>query len=426
MANGLFTTPEQILANRRAQAAKVIQSLNARQGQSRAQSALKGLGQMALAFGGMQQAKEEEAQLGALRTTLDSNQESAARAQPVAGSRPEVLAQHENVVAQQRKGAFANSGLDRVLQGSVRLEDTRRRNGLSPEGLLKGAQAVYAENPELALKMFTQAKAMAPEAEKTPEGKLYQIVDSQGNITGRTFVRQGESPELPEGSRLQTIGSGGKGQNIDIDVNSGSQLSAQEQLDLARDTKFAEEVGKRRAEGIATKEAEDIVVGSSAAEQIPSLLRSIDLLKEVETGGVAGLALRAKQTLGIEAANEAELTNALEKGVISQLRDVFGAQFTAKEGQWLKDIEANIGKSTEGNRRLLERGLELARLRVENGISAAIEAGDVRSRRQMEKMLGFRISPPVEEEAPSPKEGTRAANEAGDVMVFTNGAWIKQ
>jgi hypothetical protein len=200
MANGLFTTPEQVLANRRAQAAKVIQGLNAKQGQSRAQRAFQGLGQMALSYGGMQQAKEEEEQLGALSgilNTRQAEQDAIAAVDRTAvpsqttdvqgalsqGYSPQVLAQQEAATNKLRDKAIANSGLDRELQGSVKLEDTRRRNGLSQEGLIKSAQAVYAENPELALKMVAQAKAM-----QDTKGADFTLGDTRFNAEGEVIA----------------------------------------------------------------------------------------------------------------------------------------------------------------------------------------------------------------------------------------------
>ena len=200
MANGLFSTPQEILAKRRADLHASIQAIRPKEGAGRFNKLFGGLGQIATALAGAEQEKQTKEQLDALRTTLGSNQESAARAQPVAGSRPEVLAQHENVVAQQRKGAFADSGLGRELQSSVKLEDTRRRNGLSQEGLLKSAQAVYAENPELALKMVAQAKSMQGTAKTktlTEDEKLAAGIKSPG------VFQQG-----PEGKISQVTGTG--------------------------------------------------------------------------------------------------------------------------------------------------------------------------------------------------------------------------
>ena len=321
------------------------------------------------------------------------------------------------------------SGFTPEMRESIQSDNTRRNTPFTQEGMMNQAKQMYQNgNIEGANQAMAYAKALAPAKEKTPQGELFQITDSSGNVRGRMFVKQGEEPNLPEGMSLQKIGSGRQAPLVNIEGD--KPLSAEDQLKLAGDTKFAEELAKSRAKGIASKEEEDILVGASAAEQIPSLNRSIELLKSVETGGVDGLTLRAKQVLGIEVADEAELTNALEKGVISQLREVFGAQFTAKEGQWLKDIEANIGKSTAGNIRLLERGLELSTLRVENGVEASIAAGDVRARRQMEKMMSFKIEPKVatEEpvEAPKFKEGDSVTNGKGETIKFINGAWVKQ
>lgn len=94
----------------------------------------------------------------------------------------------------------------------------------------------------------------------------------------------------------------------------------------------------------------------AVSEQIPTVRRAIKLLEQVKTGNVGpGLMQWAKQTMGIQAADEAELSNALSVMVLQQLRPTFGAQFTKAEGDWLKTIQPNLGKSNEGNLRILKQ-----------------------------------------------------------------------
>jgi hypothetical protein len=116
--------------------------------------------------------------------------------------------------------------------------------------------------------------------------------------------------------------------------------------------------------------------GRLAAESTAGLRRGLELLQTIKTGGVNAVSLGLKNRLGVTSGDEAELTNSLAKAVLSQLRETFGAQFTQEEGRRLERIEAGIGKSTEGNIRILERTLELSE-RVANRALKAAEAADL-------------------------------------------------
>jgi len=169
----------------------------------------------------------------------------------------------------------------------------------------------------------------------------------------------------------------------------GVPLTPEAQIELAAATKSAEKEAEVRAKSRSERESSDIESGSEAARVIPVFNRSLELLNEVKTGGIAGAALKAKQFLGVESASEGELINALNQQVLMQLKPIFGAQFTKAEGDWLKAIEASEGKSTEANRRLLERGLTLAKKRVEVGIKAATKAKDFRAAQEMQDFIDF-------------------------------------
>ena len=116
--------------------------------------------------------------------------------------------------------------------------------------------------------------------------------------------------------------------------------------------------------------------GIEAADTIPILSRSLELLDFVKTGGIDAASLRAKQFFGVEGADEAELSANLGKSVLSQLRETFGAAFTENEGNRLAKIEAGFGKSVAGNIRLLENAQKIAQRAADRGARAATRAGD--------------------------------------------------
>ena len=119
-----------------------------------------------------------------------------------------------------------------------------------------------------------------------------------------------------------------------------------------------------------------IQAGIDAADASGNLMRSIELLEGVSTGGFNRAALSAKRLFGIESADEAELSANLGRAVLAQLKPIFGAQFTAAEGERLEKIEANFGKSTEGNKRLLRELLDTNLKAARRARNLAIGSGD--------------------------------------------------
>lgn len=177
-------------------------------------------------------------------------------------------------------------------------------------------------------------------------------------------------------------------------------LSSAEEAQAAADKKAA--VLKAEADNIADVEKQkgigksvaddignDIALGFEASTQLDSLNRTSELLDIVGTGKPEQALLFGKRLLGIESANEGELNNALKQSFLKQLKPVFGSQFTKEEVKLLADIEADFGKSTETNKRLLERMKEAVVKRSVLGYKAAKTAG--RGDRASEIALGIGI-----------------------------------
>ena len=254
--------------------------------------------------------------------------------------------------------------------------DTNALKKLITDGNMEGAiqESTFLDNAAVA---NGRLKAM-PTAPKPKQ----QIVDGQLVTIG---------PDGAVATGIEGFVPGEKsGQTINI---GGTNLSPDEQIELAAKTKRAEKLAEVRARGVGDRESADIAAGMGASRAIPNLDRSLALLGSLETGGVDAALLKAKQLFGIESGDEAELVNALSKNVIAQLKPVFGSQFTKSEGDWLKAIEAGPSKSTAGNIRLIKRGLALAKRRVEMGQRAAISAKDFRSAQEMEDFLNMDLSP---------------------------------
>lgn len=179
-------------------------------------------------------------------------------------------------------------------------------------------------------------------------------------------------------------------------------LTPEGMVDYAGDKARASEQGK----GEARRGQEVIDVGLRAAQQMPVLKRTQDLLGELETGGFAGAGLRIKNALGIEGADEAELTTNMARSVLSQLRDTFGAQFTEREGARLERIEAGIGKSTEGNKRIVKNLLQMAEFKAGRAIEAAKRNGDYFTVEEIDSYMNMQLNPQAPAAPAAPAVGT--------------------
>jgi hypothetical protein len=145
------------------------------------------------------------------------------------------------------------------------------------------------------------------------------------------------------------------------------------------------------ARGNVQRGQEVIDSGRSAAQAIPAIKSSLVLLNRIATGGVAGLGLRIRRALGGESADEGELAYNLRKQVLQQLKPTFGAAFTAREGDLLREIEASESRKTEANVRLLSNLLEALQLDAEIGRTRALGMEDTPTVREIDSYLNAQL-----------------------------------
>lgn len=141
--------------------------------------------------------------------------------------------------------------------------------------------------------------------------------------------------------------------------------------------------------------------GIEAANGAANLRRALNLLDETPTGGVDNLALKAKQLFGIEGANEGELSNLMGKAVLAQLKPIFGAAFTAREGDALAALEAKFSNSPASNKRLIENALKIVDRASRRGIAAAESQNDEFTANEIREALAFDISEKPTEQQPT-------------------------
>jgi len=197
-----------------------------------------------------------------------------------------------------------------------------------------------------------------------------------------------------------------------VDMKNGFRLAketGQEKREADVQAKIKTKRGEATAKSQAERREDQINQGLDAADGFANVERALTLMNNVETGGIDNASLKAKQFFGIEGADEAELSNRMGKAVLSQLRATFGAAFTAAEGKQLQVIEAGFGKSTEGNRRLLEQTKRIILRSARRGIRAAKATGDLDTVADIEEALAFTLDDKPEQ----PKQALPQINEQG-------------
>ncbi len=176
------------------------------------------------------------------------------------------------------------------------------------------------------------------------------------------------------------------------ELNTGRRAGSLEaEADLAPIVTERKERAKTEAKGEESRAQLVIDNGVSASYQLPTIKRTIDLLDDIETGGIESVALRIKQVFGVEGEDEGELSANLGKAVLSQLRETFGAAFTQAEGERLERIEANFGKSPETNKRLLKNALSLSERKVKQALERARTRGDDETVAELEANMDYLI-----------------------------------
>lgn len=173
-----------------------------------------------------------------------------------------------------------------------------------------------------------------------------------------------------------------------MDIVSKLGETGQEQTER----KVAQKREETRAKEEEVRAGDLIERGIAAAESTAQLRRGIELMETIKTGGPAAISLAVKQRLGIEGADEGELSNSLGKAVLSQLRETFGAAFTENEGKRLANIEASFGKSTAANERLLRQALRISERTAQRARSAAVDRDDQATVEDIDDLLSFSLA----------------------------------
>lgn len=303
---------------------------------------------------------------------------------------------------------------------------------LPPERRVVGLEQRKATNTDVKLLIENQQKELERqnkeeiarlkrEEARAKIAKFENVFNEQGQVVAQRNITTGEVKKSPIATGGQpekatfTKGTGVIIQNPDgtfsqsipvLDSRTGiitNKLSPIPGIPVSRlgETAEAETIRQirekrliKRAQGEESAIRTTINDGITAAEGLGTINRSIELMKNIKTGGIEGAKIRFRQFLGIEGADEAELTANLLRTVLAQLRPTFGAQFTEAEGRRLEGIEAGIGKSTAGNLRLLQQLKVIINREARRGLSGARKIKDEFAIEEIERLLKFKISAP--------------------------------
>ena len=258
-----------------------------------------------------------------------------------------------------------------IFEEGLKIQDPDEMNLFLTRIATRATDADKILERELGLSKKLTTRAFAPVTLVNPDTKEKLLVTPTFNPN--TNQAELKPLDFPEGFEISTETPEEK-RAADV-VSTGEETRAEI---------TAKEIAKRRQSQITT--------GLDAADATANVRRALDLLGEVETGGVDAVSLKVKQVFGVEGADEAELSSRLGKAVLSQLRATFGAAFTEREGARLASIEAGFGKSSAGNKRLLQQALRILERSANRGATAADAEGDVDSAQDIRDALVFELS----------------------------------
>lgn len=176
------------------------------------------------------------------------------------------------------------------------------------------------------------------------------------------------------------------------------------------DIKITESEKKTMAKANIKRKQGFIDSGIEAAKGAANLNRALTLLDGVATGGFDNLALKVKQAFGIEGADEGELSSLMGKAVLAQLKPIFGAAFTASEGESLARLEAQFGRNPKTNKRLIENALKIINRSARRGIAAAEDQNDSFTANEIRESLAFKLSDKDESITQEPQQAAQTIN----------------
>lgn len=316
------------------------------------------------------------------------------------GKKNEVLEDESQKSVRQRQ-ALAELGLTLAQRNGIEAGTTKEMaNNEISQAIALGNIADQAEDlPENERKDYVarQAKALFPDMDssKLENINLKELVMNKNAlekhkatltgglggkwVPGKTVVSKDANGKYSLETNIINNASGAVKTATTRVAKDGSIVDSQfgntrqERADIAVDKAGRVQIAKLSGD----QQIEYAEVGLEAAESIRNSQRSLDLLSSgVKTGFGGGWITQARQHLGVSSGDEGELSYRLSKEVLSQLKPIFGSQFTNEEGKRLELIEAGLNKSPAANKRVLEMVVATSKRAARRGLRAAKAAGN--------------------------------------------------
>ncbi len=265
-------------------------------------------------------------------------------------------------------------------------------------------------------------KAVRPTAAAEDDRQFSQLQSMPDNTPAEKKAKQ---------QYAQLIGAQAKRAGIDEKVQTQQAVG---DIKVQQDIKKQQEIANIKTEqAIKTARGKSQVEriqgyidsGVESADNLHSVSRSIELMNSVETGGVDQAILKAKQMMGIESGDEAELSYELGKSVLKQLKPTFGAAFTVNEMLELKRMEAGLSKSIPGNKRILNNLKKMLKRSAERGLRAAKDQGATFAYGEIENALSYRDKAAKKTSIDTSKATKTATGPNGEKMYLINNKWVK-
>jgi hypothetical protein len=287
----------------------------------------------------------------------------------------------------QRRNQLQTSGLP--------TNDTDEAIQLAQSGNFEQLEAVTDQAINFG-RQFTGGGATAEQRNRA--GLLRDLQSSNPDVAESAKVGLGLAGRAL-GAKIVDLGGGFKGivdpqsKEFTPITRNGQPVTPEDVAQFKQQSKRAEAIGTGTGEGVAGRIQNRIEIGTDAAAGLPRLKRLIELSKTVETGGLDAISLDVRRRLGLETADEGEFLAGLGRNVLSQLRPIFGAAFTAKEGDKLDRIEAGVFKSPAANRRLLNELFQSAQEHARVAIDDALKSGDTQTAKAIMDAMSFEFDP---------------------------------
>lgn len=237
-----------------------------------------------------------------------------------------------------------------------------------------------------------------------------------GDISSRVIPVSGDPNTKPVG-KLSIVGSQGvtpeesvgiAGSKAEAEMTGRQKVKALTEPSIAKDIKTKEQEAiyqtqpnieqavtskKEQAQADVKRRSEWKSQGVIAAENMAALRRSLDLLKEVETGGGVDTWRKIQNYLGVTTADQGELDSLFKQSMLGQLRGTFGGNPTEGERSILGESMSSFKNPNDVNARNVSNAIKLGQLRIDRGIRAARAEKDSATEDEINSALSLSYKP---------------------------------